>query len=681
MVDYIHLINQIKILCAFFLMFLLLSSVVFADTAIKSFRVDTPYVCSGEDVTISWEITSSSDKSAIIRCEFDFEGDGRIDRIMKNCPLVGNLSYSPAVTGAIKPRMKIKINGVTITTSRTSGLIQSQLKGSYTRGAEIMRFGNYGPDDFYATDVAVDHLGKVYVTNWLTRRVSRYSVDGTKELDYPQLTGQPRRLTVDINGRVYVSEVPINLLHIYDKFGVEVETWDMVARYGSKIGTGGIEFVAPDKIIIAAANDTVMVLSLTGDLLFQFGSRGTEPGQFVGIFDVDVAPDGSYFVVDRSHRLHKFDSGGNFLWTVGSYGVGPGQFDTPVAVATDLSGNVFVSDRKNYRIQKFDSNGNFLLEWGSKGTEDGQFMWHYGMDIDRSTGHIWIAGYHGHDVQKFTGKGQLLSRWIGHITGPDEFAYAAGIAVSDNKIFVVDQVNQQVKVFDKLTTSPLYQFGERGDGLGVVFNFPRAISLAPNGDLYISEDRHIRRFSQDGVFIRLLRTLTKNISATMGLYVTDKILYQADTNNNTLNARNPISGKAVWIAGSSSGSIDPGQFSKIWGVTLGDGGTILATDSGNRVQLFTPNGQFIRQWTTMQPGTTDTAVSRAIAYDSSRGIVYVGGGKYINAYDMCGTALFSWTPDAPPSPLPPLFDHLTVDAQGSVFATDHFGTVYGIVPQ
>jgi hypothetical protein len=82
-------------------------------------------------------------------------------------------------------------------------------------------------------------------------------------------------------------------------------------------------------------------------------------------------------------------------------------------------------------------------------------------------------------VQKFSEDGRLLDRWIGHVTAPDEFAYAAGIAVSDERIFVVDQVNQQIKVFDKATQAPLYQFGERGDGPGTVFNFPRAVTLAP----------------------------------------------------------------------------------------------------------------------------------------------------------------------------------------------------------
>ena len=53
----------------------------------------------------------------------------------------------------------------------------------------------------------------------------------------------------------------------------------------------------------------------------------------------------------------------SFRW--GSQGNGDGQFDRPVDIATDSSGNVYITDQNNNRIQKFDRDGNFLTKWWS----------------------------------------------------------------------------------------------------------------------------------------------------------------------------------------------------------------------------------------------------------------------------------------------------------------------------
>jgi hypothetical protein len=133
---------------------------------------------------------------------------------------------------------------------------------------------------------------------------------------------------------------------------------------------------------------------------------------------------------------------------------------------------------------------------------------------------------------------------------------------------------------------------------------------------------------------------------------------QADTNNSQLFARNALSGKLVWSAGSTG--LAPGQFTRIWGISPGAGGVLLATDAGNRVQLFTKAGHYVRQWITVQPGTTDAAPSRGIAFDpgvaSSTGS---GGSSFCPAWRN-STVLLDALGSASPGLL---FDHLTVDGR------------------
>lgn len=76
--------------------------------------------------------------------------------------------------------------------------------------------------------------------------------------------------------------------------------------------------------------------------------------------DVAWDPQGNIFVSDgyTNARVVKYDKNGRFLKQVGSENPGsePSQFNTPHAVAVDLHGDVYVSDRANHRIQVFDNN-------------------------------------------------------------------------------------------------------------------------------------------------------------------------------------------------------------------------------------------------------------------------------------------------------------------------------------
>ena len=61
-----------------------------------------------------------------------------------------------------------------------------------------------------------------------------------------------------------------------------------------------------------------------------------------------------------------------YLTQWGSHGSGDGQFILPWGIATDVAGNVYVTDRGKNRILKFTGTGTYLTEWGSFGSGNGQ---------------------------------------------------------------------------------------------------------------------------------------------------------------------------------------------------------------------------------------------------------------------------------------------------------------------
>ena len=232
---------------------------------------------------------------------------------------------------------------------------------------------------------------------------------------------------------------------------------------GITTGKNGILYIADEK------NNSIRKIGLDGKVT-------TIATGFNGPSSVASDQAGNLYVADcYNHRISKISPSGMVSTFAGNGKPGDvdnlkatlAQFRYPVAVATDLHGNVYVSDEGNNKIKKISSNG---------------------------------------VVRTFAGRGRPGDR--DDLNGLlAAFNQPAGLAVDTaGNVYVADQLNHKIrKISPEGSVSTIAGTGFAGSAnhaepMLASFNNPRAIAISQAGWIYISDtgNQLIRRISSNG---------------------------------------------------------------------------------------------------------------------------------------------------------------------------------------
>lgn len=404
-------------------------------------------------------------------------------------------------------------------------------------------------------DLPVDEQGRQFSTPWHIQPADDhlYLVDvGSGRIEeittagafvsyignYGGLTPDPVEVTSDAEGNLYIADQANLQVQKRNEAGSYLSK--LYSYYPSTFGPNAIA-IGPTGNIYAAFSlrNIVQVYSPTYELLDTIGTYtgsivgSSADGEFYDPQGVAVDSQGNIYVTDRNnYRVQKFDSNGNFIKKWGSQGINPGQFSNggssegPQGIAVDGDDNVYVSDPGMDRIQKFTSNGEYLMSFNG---------WEYGYPVnvfDRGTyitpavdedGNQYRQNTSTQEIIKTNAGGTELLRWGEAGTGPGQFNLLADtytkVVVYNDEVYVADTGNNRIQVFD-LDGEYVRSIGEAGSGDGqlqIVTDF----LFDSDGHLQVVDafNARIQTFMPDGTYMSQWGQGDAGDSATIPLWI------------------------------------------------------------------------------------------------------------------------------------------------------------------
>ncbi|UCG24046.1 MAG: hypothetical protein JSW55_18255 [Chloroflexota bacterium] len=266
----------------------------------------------------------------------------------------------------------------------------------------------------------------------------------------------PVYLAIDSFGRLFVTDRLQHAIYVYDSSGNYLDTLvgpelalsEYVKLHAGDVPAGANFFfnVFQDRVTYRdspSGDQTLPAPNVEG-----WSPLGVRIGADDRVYITDVTKGDNKvmeFVIPKNTNIGAWHAVNPDIPQYGDSGSGNGEFLFPNAAAADSQGRVFVSDGNNGRITVWDEDGDFLFNFGAGGGEAG-------LSLPR------------------------------------------GVFVDErDRLFVVDAVGQNVKVFDVSAQEPefLYSFGDWGleDGM---FNYPNDIYVDDTGRVYVVDRENHR---------------------------------------------------------------------------------------------------------------------------------------------------------------------------------------------
>ena len=292
------------------------------------------------------------------------------------------------------------------------------------------------------------------------------------EVTYTPVSRGRHKLHVQVNDKeINGSPFTVTVYPDPKQLGHPVRTvTGLVAPYG-------IAFNNREEMIVSERYDhRLSILDTRGQKIRTFGSHGDSPHQMNGPKDVATDDSGNIYVSSK-HKLQKFTSTGELIKCVGREGGKEGEFDVPRGL-TLRDNLVYVCDRNNNRIQVFDLDLHFVRSIGSRGSGRGEFDAPFDVKFD-TAGNMYVADGRNGRVQVMDSSGRFIREF-----GRGKLSAPSGLLIADKYVYVSD--NGCCIVVYETSGQYVTSFGRRGLNEGE-FRGPFCITSCVDGFIHVCD--------------------------------------------------------------------------------------------------------------------------------------------------------------------------------------------------
>lgn len=475
-------------------------------------------------------------------------------------------------------------------------------------------------------NVAVDAVGRIYISDFEAHRVRRVTRDGIIEAVVgPGELSFPAGLAFDLTGYLHIADSGNNRVRRVDAAGsINTVVDELQTPTGLSFDVSGSLYIAETggrRISVRSPGGSGRIVAGVGS---ESALRSLDTAR-----DVAVDAGGNLYIAD-GRRVRRLSAGGepSTLAGDGTFGYrGDGGaatdavLNSPDGLAVGLDGSLYIADQRNHRVRRMSPDGVIVTVAGTGAPGFGQdgptalttpLNAPSGLFFDNSAS-LWVTEAEGNLVRRILSNGVMVTVAGGGSTNADPIGALlarlrspSGVTTdNEGNLVFADTGNHRVRkmlpggllVSVAGTGSP----GFSGDGIfagAAQLNGPRGIAMDRAGNLFIADagNNRIRRVGPDGRISTVAGEVTPLSEPHAVAVALDGSLFIADTRNHRIVARS-ATGEIRTVAGTSiagfSGDGGPAREARFFlpaALALDGAGNLYIADQFNhRVRKLTPD--------------------------------------------------------------------------------------------